>query len=110
MIASYGFLLFLHYYFFDGKKFIADIYTELPCLGDFKNARSISGSEGTDNSVLKNLEISSLLHYITLHGFEVKESNADIPAKLKCSDDLCNLANFRFRMYSEVLMILTLRF
>ena len=55
MILSYGFSQFLQYLCFQVKEFIADIPTELLCLGDLENPGQLPVQEvleGTDDCVL----------------------------------------------------------
>ena len=73
---------------FGVKESIADISTELPCLGDLENPGRLPVQHvlgGTGDCVLSSFEISSL--FIV---FEVRESFADIPTELPCLGDFEN--------------------
>ena len=90
-------------YVFEVKESIAEISTELPCLGDFENPGQLSVQEvlrGTDDFVLWIFTISSLFMFSMsrnplltfLLSYHVR-----VTSKIQ--------VNFRFERYSEVLMI-----
>ena len=69
MNVSYRFLFFLTIHVFGVKESIADISTELPCLGDLENPGRLPVQHvfgGTGDCVLSIFEISSLFIIIII--------------------------------------------
>ena len=102
---SYRFLKFPHYSCFEVKESISDIFTELPCSGDFENLGQLLVEEvlrGTDDFVLMDFH-----NFFSIYVFEVKESIYDISTGLPCSVDLENRDQLPVL---EVLMILSYKF
>ena len=97
---------FFSIYVFEVKESMADIPTEIPCLGDFKNSRSTSGHTGIHRRYLW-LFLVAFYSFFTIHIFESTESIFDIPTELPCSGDLEILGQLPIQ---EVLVIRFYRF
>ena len=73
---------------FEVRGSIADISTELPCLGNLENPGRLPVQDvlgGTGDCVLSIFE-----SFFAIYVFEVRESFADIPTELPCLGDLEN--------------------
>ena len=106
-LSLINFWNFFTIYVFEVKESIADIPTELPYSGDLENPGQLPVQEvlrGTDDFVM------NFHNFFSIYVFEVKESIADIPTEQPCSGDLENQVNFRFKRFSDVLMILSCEF
>ena len=93
MILSYKFLKFFHYPCFEVRESIADISTELPCLGDLESPGRLPVQQvlgGSGDCVF------------TIYVFEVRESFADIPTVLPCMGNLKNSGHLPVQEVFEV--------
>ena len=91
---------FLTIHVFEVKESIADISTELPCLGDLENPGRLPGSTRTRRYWW--LCLVEFWNFFTIYVFEVREFFAGIPTELQCSGDLENSGHLPVQEVFEV--------
>ena len=80
---------FLTIHIFEIKESIADISTELPCLGDLENPGRLPVQQVSARTGWW-LSLVDFWNFFTIYVFEVRESIADISTELPCLGNLEN--------------------